>query len=296
MDTQAYKKMMVFCLIVALLVGIASIIGVFFRGDMSSAEVVSVRGEHYEMVTTGIYRYNSLRMVAEGVGWDFFTLFIALPALLFILPLLARGSLAGRLLAMGLLAYFFYQYLMYALAWAFGPLFLLYIIIYVLGLAGTIWLAASIDVDRLAQQVSETFPRRSMIALNVIMSLILILMWVQRIAAGLQGDLASAMLLGQTTMVIQALDLGMVVPLALFTTLALWRKKPSGYLLSAIFAVKAAAMFGAICAMLLVVWVTEGTLEAVPLILFGGAMLAAVYIGVRIYKSVRGWDADKQVT
>ena len=296
MDTQAYKKMMVFCLIVALLVGIASIIGVFFRGDMSSAEVVSVRGEHYEMVTTGIYRYNSLRMVAEGVGWDVFTLFIALPALLFILPLLARGSLAGRLLAMGLLAYFFYQYLMYALAWAFGPLFLLYIIIYVLGLAGTIWLAASIDVDRLAQQVSETFPRRSMIALNVIMSLILILMWVQRIAAGLQGDLASAMLLGQTTMVIQALDLGMVVPLALFTTLALWRKKPSGYLLSAIFAVKAAAMFGAICAMLLVVWVTEGTLEAVPLILFGGAMLAAVYIGVRIYKSVRGWDADKQVT
>ena len=296
MDTQAYKKMMVFCLIVALLVGIASIIGVFFRGDMSSAEVVSVRGEHYEMVTTGIYRYNSLRMVAEGVGWDVFTLFIALPALLFILPLLARGSLAGRLLAMGLLAYFFYQYLMYALAWAFGPLFLFYIIIYVLGLAGTIWLAASIDVDMLAQQVSETFPRRSMIALNVIMSLILILMWVQRIAAGLQGDLASAMLLGQTTMVIQALDLGMVVPLALFTALALWRKKPSGYLLSAIFAVKAAAMFGAICAMLLVVWVTEGTLEAVPLILFGGAMLAAVYIGVRIYKSVRGWDADKQVT
>ncbi len=296
MDTQAYKKMMVFCLIVALLVGIASIIGVFFRGDMSSAEVVSVRGEHYEMVTTGIYRYNSLRMVAEGVGWDVFTLFIALPALLFILPLLARGSLAGRLLAMGLLAYFFYQYLMYALAWAFGPLFLLYIIIYVLGLAGTIWLAASINVDRLAQQVSDTFPRRSMIALNVIMSLILILMWVQRIAAGLQGDLASAMLLGQTTMVIQALDLGMVVPLALFTALALWRKKPSGYLLSAIFVVKAAAMFGAICAMLLVVWVTEGTLEAVPLILFGGAMLVAAYIGVRIYKSVRGWDADKQVT
>lgn len=287
MNTQKYKRMVKLCLVVALLVGIASIIGVFFRGNMSSVEVVSVRGERYEMVTTGIYQFNSLRMVAEGVGWDIFTLFVALPALLFILPLIARGSLRGRLFAMGLLAYFFYQYFMYTLSWAFGPLFLLFIIIYALSLIGSIWIAASIDIDSLVQQIAETFPRRSMVVLCVIMSIVLILMWLQRIIAGLKGDLSTGMLLGQTTMVIQALDLGLIVPLALFTALALWRKKKIGYLLSTIFVVKAVAMSAAICVMLLSVWVAEGTPEVVPLIIFGSAMFAAAYIGVQIYKSLR---------
>lgn len=274
------------CIAVAILVLMASVIGVFFRGDMSSAEVVSVRGEQYEMVTAGIYRYNSLRMVAEGVGWDIFTLFAALPAFLLILPALARGSLRGRLFAMGLLAYFFYQYFMYTLAWAFGPLFLLFILIYTFSLIGSLWIAASIDIAGLGRQISETFPRMGMAVLCVLLSILLILMWLQRIIAGLQGNLLTGMLLGQTTMVIQALDLGLIVPLALFTGVAVWRKKPIGYLLSTVFVVKAVAMAAAICSMLIFVWLAEGTLEAAPLIIFGSTMVAAAYLGIRIYRSI----------
>ena len=40
-----------------------------------------------------------------------------------------RGSFRGRLLALGLLGYLLYQYLEYSLTWAFGPLFLLHIVI-----------------------------------------------------------------------------------------------------------------------------------------------------------------------
>jgi len=109
-------------------------------------------------------------------------------------------------------------------------------------------------------------------------------MWLQRIIAGLRGDFPAAMLLGQTTMVIQALDLGLIVPLALFTGWALWRGKTVGYLLST----KAVAMAAAICAMLLFVWLAEGTLEAAPLVIFGGALVASAYLGVRIYRSIPG--------
>ena len=286
MKLQNYKKMMMLCLVVMLLVTTASVIGVFFRGDMSSVEIESVRGEKYEMVTAGIYKYNSLRMVSEGVGWDIFTLFIALPIFLLVLPALGRGSLRGRLLAIGLLAYFFYQYFMYALAWAFGSLFLLFIFIFVFSLIGCLWIASGIDTDSLVRQTTESFPRRSMAVVSVLMSIVLILMWLQRIIAGLKGDLSTGMLLGQTTMVVQVLDLGLVVPLALFTALALWLKRPIGYLLSTIFVVKAVAMSAAICAMILLVWATEGKLEIVPLIIFGSATLATTYLGIQMYKGI----------
>lgn len=55
------------------------------------------------------------------------TLALAVPALLAAVPAVARGSLRGRLLALGLLVYFFYQYLEYAVFWAFGPLFPLFV-------------------------------------------------------------------------------------------------------------------------------------------------------------------------
>jgi hypothetical protein len=36
-------------------------------------------------------------------------------------------------------------------------------------------------------------------------------------------------------MVVQIMDLGMIVPLALFTALAAWQGRPIGYLLSIVF-------------------------------------------------------------
>ena len=69
--------MLIICSLVIILVTFSSIIGVFFRGSGASRSVISERGEEYEMVVDGIYKFNSERMVAEGIGWDIFSLFIA---------------------------------------------------------------------------------------------------------------------------------------------------------------------------------------------------------------------------
>jgi hypothetical protein len=281
-----YRGMVALCLTVALLAGIAATVGVFFRGDGTTATVESVRGEQYEMIATGVYAFNSQRLVSEGVGWDIFTLFVIVPALITALPFLVRGSLRARLFVLGLLAYLFYQYFMYALAWAFGPLFLLFIVIYVAGLAALTWILSTIKVGALNGQFSERFPRRGMAVLSIGLALVLAVMWLDRIAAGLRGELGEAMLLGQTTLVVQALDLGLIVPLAAFTGIMAWKRCPVGYLLSSVLVVKAVAMAAAICAMLISVWVTEGKLDVGPLVLFAGTMAAAAWIGVRMYRSI----------
>ena len=66
----------------AAVAGLASGLGVFARGDGSFQIVTSVRGVTYEMATNGVYAFNSRQLVAEGIGWDVFTLFVAVPATL----------------------------------------------------------------------------------------------------------------------------------------------------------------------------------------------------------------------
>ena len=274
------------CLSVALLGGVAAGLGVFMRGSGATQTVVSARGEIYRMVTGGVYAFNAERVVAEGVGWDIFTLFVAVPALLVVLPWVTKGSFRGRLLAIGLLAYFFYQYIMYATSWAFGPLFPLFIAIQVLSLVGIAWVAAAVVAGGLEQRFSARFPRRGMAALSIGMGLLLVGMWSQRIAAALRAVPADQPLLGETTMVVQALDLGLIVPLAVFTGVAVWRGRAVGQLVASVVVVKMVAMAGAICAMLLSAWAVEGALEIGPLGVFAAVAMIATWLGIQMHRSV----------
>jgi hypothetical protein len=286
-SSRSLRPLALLCLAIAVLAGAASAIGVVFRGDGPSRTVTSVRGETYEIVTNGVYAWNAERVVAEGVGWDVVTLLLAVPALVVATPALARGSVRARVFAMGLLAYFFYQYLMYALTWAFGPLFLPFVAIYGASLVALAWLAGSLTSTDLEELATPSFPRRRMAALCLVMAVLLCGMWLQRIAVALHGDLSAAMLLGQTTLVVQALDLGLVVPLAVYTGIATWRSRPIGYLLSSIVVVKMVAMTVAICAMLLSAWVVEGALDLPALAIFATAAAASILLCVGMYAAPR---------
>ena len=281
---KAAPGMAALCLAVALLAGAAAAAGLFARGDGGSAEAVSARGDRYEMATSGVYRYNALRVVAEGMGWDAFTLFCAVPVLLATVPFVARGSFRARLFAIGLLGYFFYQYLMYAVAWALGPLFLLFVAVYAASLAGIVWLASSIGIAGLAGRFGDGFPRKGMAVLSLVISAVLVLMWMERIRAAMGG--AAHLLQGQTTLVVQALDLGLIVPLAVFTAVAAMKRIPVGYLLCTTVVVKSFAMAAAICAMLIGAWIVEGRLEVAPFALFAAAAAASLVLGIRMYRSV----------
>lgn len=272
------------CLLVAVLTLAASAAGLRMRGDGSFETVVSVRGERYEMATSGVYAWNARQLVVEGTGWDAFTLAFAVPALVLALPALARGSLRGRLFTVGVLAYLFYQYLMYSVTWAFGPLFLLFVAIYALSLVAAAWIVSTIPLAQLPGRFSERFPRRGMAVLSFVLAAALVSMWLFRILRAQRGGI-QGVLQGQTTLVVQALDLGLVVPLALFTGVTTWRGRPIGYLLGSTVVVKAFAMATAICAMLVADRVLGGELAVPPLAFFGAAAAASAWLGVRMYRS-----------
>lgn len=274
-----------YCSFVALLAGIASALGVVLRGSGASAPATSIRGEQYRYVTDGLYAYNAVRVVAEGVGWDAVTLFFAVPALIVAAIFIARGSVRGRLAAMGILGYFAYQYLMYAMFWALGPLFPLFVLLYPLSLVGIAWTWSTIDATALAAGSGTGFPRRSLIAFGFLVAALLLAMWLPRIATGLSGDLAGAGLLGTPTLVVQALDLGIVVPLSLATAVLVWRRRPAGHLLAALFSVKAVTMAGAIMAMGVSAWMVEGRLEVIPFAIFTAVTGFAGWLAVQVLRA-----------
>lgn len=285
MSPTRFTGVAIVCAAVAALAAVAAGLGVFARGDGTFETVTSVRGVTYEMATSGVYANNAQRMVAEGVGWDLFTLFVAVPAMVAAVPFVARGSFRGRLFALGLLAYFFYQYLEYAVTWAFGPLFPLFIATYAASLAGLVWIGVGIAREGVVGRFDGSFPARPFAVLSVTMAVLLTLMWAQRIALGLGGDLAAAGLQGETTLVVQALDLGLVVPAALFIGVLAWRRSAASRALAAVYTVGSVAMAAAILGMVISAGVVEGAFEIVPIAIFAAYVAAGTVIGLGIYRS-----------
>ena len=116
------------------------------------------------------------------------------------------------------------------------------------------------------------------------MAFLLTVLWIGRIVEGLTGPLT---LHGETTMTIQALDLGLVVPIAVGTAILGLRRHAAAMAAATAFAVMFVAMCAAIGSMLVSAWLVTGVLELPPILVFAVAAGAGLVVGVRMYASVR---------
>jgi hypothetical protein len=226
-----------------LLILIATTTGIFYRTQGAHIEYVTVRGEHAIFQGSGLYQYDPVALAREGIIWDVINLFIGLPLLAAAIVLAGRGSLRGRLMLSGFFCYFIYVYLMYAMMMSLNPLFLVYVAIFSLSAIGFLSNLQGIDVSRLPTQVSSRFPRRLFTVYTIALSTALILLWGRLILSITIPNRFPAELAGMNTLESQALDLGMIVPLALAAGILLWRRSPWGYFLTGITVTHGMMMF-----------------------------------------------------
>lgn len=78
-----------------------------------------------------------------------------------------------------------------------------------------------------------------------------------------------------------------MVPTAVLSAVLVLRRSQLGYALAAVYGVTFTMTTAAISGMLLSAWAVEGTLEIVPVAIFGLASLAALGLLVRIYRTPR---------
>jgi hypothetical protein len=289
-NDRGYKKMKnttLISMIIFFLVLVATATGIFYTTPGTHIEFMTVRGEQAMIQGSGLYRYDPVSLVREGVIWDVINLFIGLPLFAVAIILSQRNSLRGRLFLAGMLFYFFYVYLMVMTMDSFNFLFLVYVAIFGLSAVTFFMNLQRINVARLPEQVSKKFPRGWFTGFSFTLSAVLVFLWMGRILPVMISGQFPAELAGLTTMTTQGFDLGMLVPLGISTGVLLLRRSPLAYLLTGILLSFGLLMFITLPAWIVVPLIQDGNINLVEASPFTVLSLIGLAFFVLFFRSVR---------
>ena len=195
--------------------------------------LTNFRGEQVTINARGLYYWDTLSSAAQTQANDLVALVLGLPLLGGSFWLTLRGSLRGRLLLTGTLGFILYTYITMCFGAAYNRLFLLYVALFSLSLYAFILSMMSFDLKTLPYHFSEKLPRGWIAGLLFFAAVFLSFAWLGRIAATFAPGNIPA-LENTTSMFIQAMDLGLIVPLCLLAGILLLRRSPWGYLLASV--------------------------------------------------------------
>lgn len=274
--------------LIAVLSFIAAFTGVFYSLGGEIVEVTTIRGQTLEIMKSGIYKYNSYSLVTEGgTAWDAVTLFFGIPILIISLIWFRKDSIRGSILLSGTLSYFFYQYLSYSLGWAFNQYFIVYVVIYSASLIALLLTATAIDVKKLSTLISNKFPRKMISLFLIFVGSFFMIMWLGKIIPPIIND-SLPDLNGQTTLVTQSLDLGLIVPLCFASAILLIKKNVYGYLFSSIVIMKSVTMSLALVAMIIIPSIIEGSkLNIIVLSIISVMTIIGLLFAVLLIKNIK---------
>lgn len=234
--------------IIGLLALVAASVGLFWQTPGQPYAFTSMRGEAVTLLGHGLYRYDTVSTAAQEQGADFITLVLGLPLLVLSTWLAFRGSLRGRLLLTGTIGYFLYNYMSMSFLTAYNALFLVYVTIFSVSLFAFILCMLTFDLNSLSAHFSKQLPRRTIAGALFATGGFLLLAWLGRIGSPLLAGTTPS-LENTTTLVIQAMDLGLVVPLAFVSGILLWKQNPWGYLLASVAVLKMLTLGAAVSTM-----------------------------------------------
>ncbi|MCL4869790.1 MAG: hypothetical protein KJ063_12555 [Anaerolineae bacterium] len=246
MKFQSTIKWLVLLIFALALLSVSA--GLFYDTAGQAYAYTNHRGETVMINGHGLYYYDTVSTAAQMQGNDLITLVVGLPLLAISTWLAFRGSLRGRLLLIGTLGFFLYTYMSMSMLTAYNALFLVYVALFTLSLYAFILSLMAIDVASLPQHFSPHLPHGWIAGVLFAVGGFLILAWLGRIGSPLlQGQTPA--LENTTTLVIQAMDLALIAPLAILAGILLLRRTAWGYLLASIAVLKGLTMALGVSAM-----------------------------------------------
>ena len=261
--------------------------GVFWQGTGEPYEFNTLRGKTVLIQGHGLYRYDTVNSASQEIGTDIVTLLIGIPLLIAGIVLSRRETLRGQLLLTGALGYFLYTYGAMCFLTAFNPLFLVYVVLFSLSLFGFILSMSNLNVDVVVQHISKRFPRRTIASYFIIVAVFLSLAWLGLVTVPSLTWAPANGLESAITMVIQALDLGVIVPTALITATLLLKQHPWGYALSSVMLLKILTMGAALIAMIAGQILVGVKVDPVTSVIFTIISLSGILLGIITLRTIR---------
>lgn len=227
----------------------AILMGLFYEMPGEPYTITSFRGEEVMINGHGLYYYDTVSSAAQMQGNDFIALVLGLPVLVISTWMAFSGSLRGRLLLTGTMGFFLYTYLSMSMLTAYNMLFLVYVVLFTLSLYAFILCMLSFDLEDLPRHFSDKLPRGWIAGVLFAVGGFLFLAWIGRVIPELLNPQVPAALENTTTRVIQALDLSLIVPLAILAGVLLLKRSAWGYLLASVAVLKGLTMALAVSTM-----------------------------------------------
>lgn len=270
---------------VIMLFAFVAAVGGLYPADGKPFSLINFRGEEVTINARGLYYWDTVSSAAQMQANDVITLFLALPLLGVSFWLTQKGSLRGRLLLTGTLGFILYTYITMSFGAAYNPFFLIYVALFSLSLFAFVLSMMSFDVDALPARFSQKLPRKWIAGLLFFAAAFLSLAWLGRIAQTFTPGAVPA-LENTTSMFIQAMDLGIVVPVCVFSAVLLLRRSAWGYLLASVGLVKFLTLGTAVSLMGLNMARVGVPISPLELVIFSGMALAGIITTITLLKNV----------
>lgn len=277
-------SLLVLCIIILSI--FASAMGIFSNAGAGAYEIESFRGESINIHGRGLYSDDSISIVAQGTAQDIVTLALGIPLLILSLCMSLKGSLKGRLLLTGTLGYFLYTYISYVFLWMYNPMFIVYVILMSVSFFAFTLSLMSVDINNLSLSFNKKLPVKFLGGFQIIFAAALCLLWMGKIIPTITNGTVPIGLEHYTTLVIQGLDLGFIVPIALLSGVLLIKRKPFGYLLSSVIIMKFFTMGAAITAMITGQYLLGVAMSTIEIIMFPIFSLFILYCMILLLKNI----------
>jgi len=248
----------------------------------------TVNGEIVTLYGKGLYHKESVSMASQARAQDIVTLVFAIPLLILSLILTNKNSIKGKLLLTGTLGYFLYTYVTYSFLTMYNQFFLIYVLIMSLSLFAFLINICSLSSKGLKDHFNQKFPKKYIGIFNIFMGVCVCLLWLGMIIASIGG--VPSVLEHYTTLVIQAMDLGIVVPVAILSGILLIKDNSLGYLFAPIIIIKGVTLVLAIVMMIIFMAYSGVNISIVEAIMFP---LFAIVLMVNLYLVLKNLEEEK---
>lgn len=281
------KQIYLLAIIIILISGLTTSTGIFSREGPGEYNYESIRGRTVTIYGQGLYRHMSAQIAIQGIAQDYITLFIGIPLLIIALIGAARGSLRCRFLLTGTLGYFFVTYLFYTTMGMYNIMFLGYIILLAASFFALILTLFSFVPAELPRLFTTETPTKLAGGFLFFNAVAIALLWLSIIIPPLlAGSVYPVELEHYTTLIVQGLDLGLLLPMAGVSAWLLIRKKPLGFLLGTCYLIFLSLLMTALTAKL-VAMAARGVNVVPAIFLIPVFNLTAIICSLLLLKNIK---------
>lgn len=263
-------------------------------GEGQPYSMTNFRGEEVAINARGLYHWDTVSSAAQMQANDLIMLVLGLPLLAISYWLTMRGSLRGGLLLTGTLGFILYTYITMCFGAAYNKLFLVYVALFSLSLFAFILSMMSFDLKTLSTRFSEKLPRGWVAGLLFFAAAFLSLAWLGRIAAAFAPD-SIPVLENTTSMFIQVMDIGVIVPLCVLSGILLLHRRAWGYLLASVGLMKFLTMSIAVSVMALNMARVGVPISAVELVVFPAMAMANLILVALLIRNIKDTPVNAAV-